>query len=760
MVGSWILVMGVPKHSMKEFLKLFLGSLLWVGAGFGKVVPAQLPKPDGQPGNMDRPVQVYLLAGQSNMVGMGDLRGARSLYDGIFYVSDHSIPKGPISIYRVGNYVVDHLQVKGVKTGEFVAPQKGVYKVHLGLGGAAIGAIKVDGREVYRREKGGKAVYQFVELEAGQKLGFEIQSDQQDGRFWIQKTDMMGNGDLESVVMRDGMFPWLLDGEKKWSVRKDVFFQEARIARDGRGSHLSATSNGRSIGPELGFGHVLGEFHDEQVLLIKTAMGNRSLGFDFRPPSSGRKDLNNKFESLEYRLMVDGIKKTLAKIEKVVPGYRGQGYELAGFVWFQGHKDGGSPEGVAEYEKHLVHLIQDVRKEFQVPQLPVAVATIGFDGEKMGENYLGILKAQMAVGDPKVHPQFSGSVVSVDTRPFWREVVESPKNEGYHYHRNAETYYRVGDALGRAMVGLKGGVAETLPQGVRLKSVVATLGPNATEQQKVAAKKAVAPIVLDGIIPSYVDHPRWTEVLRGEAAGSRPKRSSQFLRGATYGLVNCYREAGVSEYDWKVFGRDWRDQEWSYLSFDPSEKSQKPAGQKFRVIKFPQGAENWMAPDFDAVRLGWKRGLPPFGQKGGELVPLRTCSRVIGGCGCGEKPRTLWEKEVIAIRGTFQIPKLKENHRYRLVVGGSNHVFAGEGFEIFVNGKSFAKSAHGVSRRQGGQPRGGMVFEDVRAEFDSGEVTVAVYSFLRENRGVKEGHLTVWMEEQKLPQVLLDLVKK
>ena len=42
------------------------------------------------------------------------------------------------------------------------------------------------------------------------------------------------------------------------------------------------------------------------------------VGFDFRPPSSGRSDPNNKFESAEYKLMVEGVRKTLDNIDKVV----------------------------------------------------------------------------------------------------------------------------------------------------------------------------------------------------------------------------------------------------------------------------------------------------------------------------------------------------------------------------------------------------------------------------------------------------------
>jgi len=58
------------------------------------------------------------------------------------------------------------------------------------------------------------------------------------------------------------------------------------------------------------------------------------------------------------------------------------------------------------------------------------------------------------VSDPARHRAFAGTVKTVDTRGFWRSVEQSPKNQGYHYNRNAETYMLVGDALGRAMVEL------------------------------------------------------------------------------------------------------------------------------------------------------------------------------------------------------------------------------------------------------------------------------------------------------------------
>ncbi len=39
-------------------------------------------------------------------------------------------------------------------------------------------------------------------------------------------------------------------------------------------------------------------------------------------------------------------------------------------------------------------------------------------------------------------------------KAFWKEAEESPRDQGFHYNGNAETYMMVGDALGRGMVKL------------------------------------------------------------------------------------------------------------------------------------------------------------------------------------------------------------------------------------------------------------------------------------------------------------------
>ena len=746
---------------MTRLILLTLASALLFLPTHAAEVPFPLPDPDGKPGDATKPVKVYILAGQSNMVGMGNLSGARNVYDGVYLSSDPGVPDGPLQIYKVGNYKTSPLAVylsDGTKTDKPIAegllevPQSGYYQFEC----SPADRMWLGSGEVYRQESNDPPIRHNVMLETGKRYKFRISGFKGvPPRFWMQKTDLLGNGDLEAVAKREGKFPWLVDAKGEWTVRNDVYFQEARVAKEGKGSPLSPTSNGKSIGPELGFGHVLGTFHGEQVLLIKTAMGNRALGFDFRPPSSGRTDPGNQFESAEYKLMVEGVRKTLGNIAKVVPGYRDQGYEIAGFVWFQGHKDSFTEVLIDEYEKHLVNLINDVRKEFKTPKLPAVVATVGFGGHNMQEKFLRILKAQMAVGDPRKHPEYAGNVASVDTRDFWREVDESPMGQDYHYNRNAETYMLIGDALGRAMVKLLGGKAKPFPLAPRPKRVIAEQGAEPSEKEKAAAQKALKPIILDGIAASYIANPRYNKALLQEVAGERPQRENQFLRGAMYGLENCYRAAGVDDYDWHSFGPDFNKVDWNYYSFDPKEALPKEKGSRYRKVTYPAGMENWFAPAFDAGKAGWKKGHQPFGQLDGKLAALsETCNASF--CRCGEKPKTLWEKEVLLVRDTVDLPPLKKDHRYRIVVGGAAHVNSGEGYAIYVNGKLLAESKTGVAVRQGGQPRGVHIYSDFRDEFNGGKVTLALKSFLRYNhprRGLQppRGHISLQIEEQKLP---------
>ncbi len=187
------------------------------------------------------------------------------------------------------------------------------------------------------------------------------------------------------------------------------------------------------------------------MLLIKTAWGGKSLFVDFRPPSAGGET------GPCYTQMLKEVREALEAVSEDFPELKGRNLEIAGFVWFQGWNDAVGPrEARAEYEQNLVHLIHDVRREVALPNLPVVIGELGNGGEKAGEGILAIRKAQAAAA---ARSEFEGRVAFVKTTSFARPAEDSPNTgHGHHWFGNAESYFLIGDALGKAMLKLTGEV--------------------------------------------------------------------------------------------------------------------------------------------------------------------------------------------------------------------------------------------------------------------------------------------------------------
>ncbi|MHC4405796.1 MAG: sialate O-acetylesterase [Planctomycetota bacterium] len=265
-----------------------------------------------------------------------------------------------------------------------------------------------------------------------------------------------GKGSLEYLVndpATASRFRHVVDEDGNWVVRNDVW-----IWYLGRSGGLTVGYGARAdrIGPEFQFGHVVGDYLDDQVLLIKTAWGGKSLVKDFRPPSSGGE------VGLYYTQMIRHVREVLANLEALFPAYQGQGYEIAGFGWHQGWNDGWKMEAVNQYEENLVHLIRDLRQELGARNLPVVIANSGFGGwDQKIDRRLGIVNAQLGVAN---RPELAGTVLTVETRGFFRPAEVSPSRQGYHWNGNAETYFLIGDCMGQAMKRLLASAA-----GSRLK---------------------------------------------------------------------------------------------------------------------------------------------------------------------------------------------------------------------------------------------------------------------------------------------------
>jgi hypothetical protein len=266
-----------------------------------------------------------------------------------------------------------------------------------------------------------------------------------------------GKGTLNFLI-RDpakvALFKHLKDDKgQQWTVRDDVWVRykpENGPAKAGPLTLGFTVYGGRHhFGPELQFGHVLGDHFANQVLLIKTAWGGKSLYKDFRPPSSGGA------VGPYYTKMLADIREALVNLKTDFLSYDGGGYELAGFVWYHGWNDGCDPKNaVPEYEKNLVNLIRDVRKDLKAPNLPVVVGELTGPWITATGEWAAIRKAQ---ADAAVHPEFKGTVVFVETHDFVRKPEESPNpGHGHHEFGNAETYFLVGNALGEGMKELLG----------------------------------------------------------------------------------------------------------------------------------------------------------------------------------------------------------------------------------------------------------------------------------------------------------------
>ena len=210
------------------------------------------------------------------------------------------------------------------------------------------------------------------------------------------------------------------------------------------------------IGPELTFGITMQKHVGEPILIIKTSWGGKSLNTDFRPPSAGPYQFNEKqIENFKkrgkdvaderrkraertgvfYRLMLRHVRKVLGDIKRVYPAYDAKaGYELAGFVWFQGWNDmvdsgtyptRGQPGSYDAYSKNIAHFIRDVRRDLKAPKLPFVIGVMGAGGpiakyspDQM--RYAGIHgEFRKAMAAPAKLPEFKGNVTAVFTENYW-----------------------------------------------------------------------------------------------------------------------------------------------------------------------------------------------------------------------------------------------------------------------------------------------------------------------------------------------------
>ncbi len=251
------------------------------------------------------------------------------------------------------------------------------------------------------------------------------------------------------LVNKDGTWK-TRDDVKVWWRDSDVTAPRAVIKGNLKIGYAQNRNPGW-IGPEYGFGWAIGERLKQPVLIIKVAWGGKSLNVDFRPPSAAA--ARGGVVGPYYKGLIEYTHDCMSNLGTEFPEWKGMGYRIAGIGWHQGWNDRVDKVASANYEANLVDLIKDLRAEFGNAKLPVSITTTGMAPPP---ELTAVELAQLAVGDPKKHPELKGNVKTTDTRPFWRDASVSPSNFGYHWNHNGESEYLNGKAMGEKMVGMLG----------------------------------------------------------------------------------------------------------------------------------------------------------------------------------------------------------------------------------------------------------------------------------------------------------------
>ncbi len=254
-------------------------------------------------------------------------------------------------------------------------------------------------------------------------------------------------------------YPYLVDDAGNWNVRKDVrnvFFCMAELRYNDWLTAENGNGSGK-FGPEIGIGNYLGHAVDAPVMLLKSCVGNRALGWDLLPPSAvgtgkngqsyqGNSESSNRkvkeprdgwYAGLQYDQDVGAAQDALKNLATYYPG--ATKFEVAGFFWWQGNAEPGKGS-VENYDKNLAFLFNDLKKDFNAPNAKFVCATLG-EHDKTAP-----LSQKMF--DFAALPEFKDQAAVFYSKPV------AKGGSGGHYGGDPDTYMKVGEGMGKLMIEL------------------------------------------------------------------------------------------------------------------------------------------------------------------------------------------------------------------------------------------------------------------------------------------------------------------
>lgn len=202
------------------------------------------------------------------------------------------------------------------------------------------------------------------------------------------------------------------------------------------------------FGPELGFGHVMGNHFEEQVMLVKSLRGGSALAEYWVSPSASKR--TGRPIGSEFKKMLRNLEGAIQSLSKDYEDYDPeQGYQLMGVVWVHGNADGG--KFAKEYEDNLTDLITDLRTCLALPDLPfIAVESLSSrpPGSAFQEAVDRVNKADKNKQAVSILAKSKIDLKGKDYLPY------KGANDGTHWQHNPRAYLDVGYWSAEAMLPL------------------------------------------------------------------------------------------------------------------------------------------------------------------------------------------------------------------------------------------------------------------------------------------------------------------